>query len=539
MQEWIEQEYPARAFRGRRAERRRSQYGRSLGGAYDFEEPGEWETDFDDEFGWLPSLDSIKKTVSSWNPFASAPALPAPSAPTPLPAPAPATPAPAASASAFLKDNVGLQNAYLTPSKPVFIEAGWPSTRKRLGETFNRLGGLIDALARDRVIEIAPVLAVWQVESGGKQHIANQAIIRFENHKLYEFWGKANKATYDQYFKHNASQPWLDHQIRESPNQAFATLHTGNQSDEYRALNLAVRLAGKRIGVQCISIGGPQIMGFNYKYLGYASPEAMYDALQASERAHVLGFFDFCRNYPAPKAGDLFEYIRKHDWANLARYYNGSGQVPTYSAWFKDAYNEALNLPIRKGTIGEFEYGDASLRAWEDRYEDEYGRAYAGEFEGLNEYGGAYAGEADEWEWEADDAAAAGAPDAAGGDASAAEPAEPAATDAAADAPATTTADGHTVTISRVVLRDLINRLARLRTRALLPQHVQRGPERAVKRKVGQLARNSRRVGSVKHRKTGRRYPVFQGRTRRGTYNMVARPKRNGQHEILMITPAS
>ena len=519
----IEQEYPtAGGFRKRRAQRRRAQLGPSANNHYDFEESGEaYGEVYDEEFGWLPNLNGIKNALS-WipNPFGGKPAAGAPPAPgVPRTAP-PANPSPATSTAPFLKDRPELQKVTLGPRYPLAIVASWPSKRRALAGTYNRVGGLIQELASQIGIDVRPVLAVWQVESGGRAHTPNQAIIRFENHKLYELWGKGSPSTYDQYFRHGGrnSHPgkvFENHQFRENTSQPFRNLHTGSQQDEYSVLNLATRLAGKEIAVQCISIGGPQVLGSNYKYLGYTSASAMYDAWQASERAHVLGFFDFCRNYPAPKPGDFTQYIKDKNWAQFSRYYNGTLQIPTYTAWFTESYNEALQLAIPSST---------------QELEDEYGNEVEYEYEYEYEH---------DYEWETVDPAAPAAdsfpPDV--GDALDPALIEEPGIEEPADEP-TQTADGHTVTISRVVLRDLMKRIARLKKRALVPRNVQRKPEAAARKKIKQLARNSRRVGSVRNRKNGRRYPVFQGRTSKGKYNMVARPRPGGQNEILMITPS-
>jgi hypothetical protein len=39
--------------------------------------------------------------------------------------------------------------------------------------------------------------------------------------------------------------------------------------------------------MRSISIGGPQILGSNYRMIGHPSPQAMYDAFQADERYHL------------------------------------------------------------------------------------------------------------------------------------------------------------------------------------------------------------------------------------------------------------
>jgi hypothetical protein len=504
-----DQEYPGLGgFRARRAQRRRDQFGGGLDHLYGppaadewTYESGEQESD-EDELSWLPSLSGIKSALSSWNPFGSAPAPSAPSPSTPSPtAPAPSTapPAPAVT-SAYLKDQPSLVSAPLTPPKPIILDGAWPSGRKALAETYNRLGGLMQAVAAQLGVEVQSVLAVWKVESGGKVHVPNQAIIRFENHLLYKLWGKDAEATYDQYFRHGGrggqgGNSWENHQYRESTTESFRTLHTGQQADEYRALQLATRLASQATAVQCASIGGPQILCSNYRLLGYASPVDMYNAFQAGERAHVLGFFDFCKNQSAPQPGGLVTYMQQRNWAEVARYYNGSGQVSTYGAWIAEAYADAMRLPIVV-VLREMEY---------------------------------------EWAWEGD-----GAVDA-GGDAGP-PPVEgaggPDAGAPSADA-STTTADGYPVTISSSVVQDILSRLERLSARKPMPKSTRQDPASAVKRKLKQVAGKARKVGSVREGRTGRRYPVFQGQTQQRTYNMVARRRSNGQHEIVLVTPSA
>ena len=82
----------------------------------------------------------------------------------------------------------------------------------------------------------------------------------------------------------------------------------------------------------------------------------MYDAFQASERLQVLGFFDFCQQ-TAKEKGGLLPYLRAKDFRNFAYYYNGSGQVDTYSRMIQEAYNEArqIALELHSEFEGDFE----------------------------------------------------------------------------------------------------------------------------------------------------------------------------------------
>jgi len=100
------------------------------------------------------------------------------------------------------------------------------------------------------------------------------------------------------------------HAFRETTDSPWQPFH-GQQQREYQVLALARRLAGDDVALQCISIGGPQILVSFFRTLGYGSPRAMFDAWQADERAHVLGFFDLCARSATPATGDRLRYLRE------------------------------------------------------------------------------------------------------------------------------------------------------------------------------------------------------------------------------------
>lgn len=428
---------------------------------------------------------------------------------------APAAPAAPSVGGGFLKDSPRLLGAPLAPGAPIPVDAGWPRDRQALARTYNRLGGLMRTVAAELGFDTAGVLAVWRVESGGREHTVGRAVIRFENHYLWDRWGKGNPALFDQHFRYGGrggvpGKRWEGHQFRESPSGAWESVHTGKQASEYRALDLAIRLAGDHAALQCISLGGPQIMGAHYRDIGYATPRAMYDAFQASERAHVLGFFDFCRTKPAPKRGDLIRYLQQKNWREFARYYNGAGQVDTYGGLIGRAYAEASRLPIGSG--GELEL------AWEADPELEFG--YELEDGADSDAGPPAASPADE-------------PAAGGGDA---EP-EPAQDAPPAEPPAWNTPDGHVLRLPAYTIETIVDRVRRPGRRFRLRPDVAAGPRRAVVRRVGQLAQNARRMGTLRSRSTGKAYPVFTSRAGGRSYRIVARPRGNWQSEIMLVQP--
>jgi hypothetical protein len=226
------------------------------------------------------------------------------------------------------------------PVKAVIIDKSSSITTKRLSRVYNRLGGLLEVVADTVRAEAAGALAVWYVESAGRDHIPNQAIIRFENDVFFDLWGKTNEATYSQYFRHGGFQGtpgkrYQNHSFRERLSAKFEPVNTGKQAPEYRALFVA-RTLSRDGSLQAISIGGCQIMIFNYSRLGYNSATDMYNAFQASERAHVLGFFDFCVNLtPHDK---ILVALNAMNWTDFARAYNGSGQVTEYAKRMSAAY---------------------------------------------------------------------------------------------------------------------------------------------------------------------------------------------------------
>ena len=252
------------------------------------------------------------------------------------------------------------------PAVAVTIGPGWPAIRQALARVYNRVGGCVDRLASDAGVDTPAILAVWYVESGGRTHTPGQAIIRFENHVLFDLWGKEQPDVYDAHFQHGGRPPatgdacrgpsgdfaaWKCHAYRPGTSGPFTACHQG-QAQEYEVLALARTLTGESIALQCISMGGPQIMGFNYQKLGFQTPRAMFDAFQESEGAQVRGFFAFCRNYGG--SDELMSGVKRNDWETFARLYNGAGNVASYAGAIRGAEAEARHFwPPSQGDSAE------------------------------------------------------------------------------------------------------------------------------------------------------------------------------------------
>ena len=64
------------------------------------------------------------------------------------------------------KDRSALTSATLAPATAITVNPKWSSDRKDIAEAYNRIGGLVDACAKESGAESAAIMAVWLVESG-------------------------------------------------------------------------------------------------------------------------------------------------------------------------------------------------------------------------------------------------------------------------------------------------------------------------------------------------------------------------------------
>lgn len=118
---------------------------------------------------------------------------------------------------------------------------------------------------------------------------------------------------------------------RPASDQEWQLLH-GDHQAEWNAFNLARTRFDPHAAKLSISMGLPQIMGFNHRYAGYESVEEMFTAFRDSANAQILGFFDFIRAEPIQiwslRNGDLYRF---------AAAYNGAGQAQHYGDLIADA----------------------------------------------------------------------------------------------------------------------------------------------------------------------------------------------------------
>jgi hypothetical protein len=181
-----------------------------------------------------------------------------------------------------------------------------------------------------RIIEPRVAQAILQIESGGRSHGDDgRVIIRFEAHIFKTHL--SNDALWAQHFRTDGQRVWVDQMWRRSPGEPWRHIHTGKQADEWAVFEFATQFNAEA-AAKSISVGSAQIMGFHHARIGYGSATAM---LRAFDRApmQTVGFVNFCLSDPA-----LMAAMHRKDWREVARRYNGAGNVDHYAALLQQAY---------------------------------------------------------------------------------------------------------------------------------------------------------------------------------------------------------
>lgn len=171
--------------------------------------------------------------------------------------------------------------------------------------------------------------AILQIESGGRSlGDDKRPIIRFEAHIFKQQLG--NNALFDQHFRFGAPI-WTGQQML--VDGEWKDIHVGSQAREWQAFEKAATL-DYEAAAQSISMGAPQIMGFNHASIGYPSATAMLEAF-GEESIQTIAFINFILGRQS-----LVLAVRNKDWREIARIYNGAGNVDQYAPLLQGAYTK-------------------------------------------------------------------------------------------------------------------------------------------------------------------------------------------------------
>lgn len=179
-------------------------------------------------------------------------------------------------------------------------------------------------LARQAAIDPAALLAIAEVESGGKASARindrHEPLIRFEGHYFDRRLTGLKRA---QARAATLADP-----------RAGAIRNPSSQAERWKMLRLAAAI-DHQAAHESVSWGLGQVMGGHWRWLGYSS----VDALVAECRADVAGQVKLMLRY-CDKAG-LLPAIRARNWAGFAKGYNG----PAYA---KNRYDQKLAAAYTK-----------------------------------------------------------------------------------------------------------------------------------------------------------------------------------------------
>ena len=173
--------------------------------------------------------------------------------------------------------------------------------------------------------EVAAVKAAAQVESGGRGFLPDgRPVILYEAHQFSKFTNHG----YDKTHPKISSRTWN--------RSLYATGRTWVERGikEHQRLELAASL-NRDAALQACSWGMFQVMGFNWKDLGYKSIQAFVNAMYRNEDEHLDSFIRFV------KFKKLDRHLRNKNWDAFAAGYNGKGYKQNrYDEKLEEAYKQ-------------------------------------------------------------------------------------------------------------------------------------------------------------------------------------------------------
>jgi hypothetical protein len=218
------------------------------------------------------------------------------------------------------------------------MPADAPYYDRMVASIWNRFGGLLTVLARADGVDPGVPVAILTVESGGFGFGPDQRmVIRFEHHIFHSYWGQHNQKKFDKHFRFDPVVPYTGHTFR-VPGQGWKTNHVRNQSVEWEAFELAAAfsLTAARLS---ISMGSPQIMGFNYSLLNYGSVHDMFLDFSSGDRPQLIGFYNFAR-----ASQKRLKAMQDLDFTTIAAFYNGTGQKEKYGKLIQGVFEKFKSI---------------------------------------------------------------------------------------------------------------------------------------------------------------------------------------------------
>jgi hypothetical protein len=236
----------------------------------------------------------------------------------------------------------------LVPTRVIPAQAANASAAA-VARTWNSYGGLVGKLSGLLNVPMNGIVAVLAAESGGNCFGPDgRLIIRFENHLFYANWGEQNQDTFNRFFAFDRSAPanaWKGHLWRRDEKSQWQSFH-GNQDLEWQALTTA-RALNDTAALYSTSMGAPQILGSNYRRVGYDTAQRMFYQFARSAPAQLIALFDYVKGMNA--SSPAIQALQRQDNLTFANVYNGPANAPTYSDIIH-RYSDLFDQLIRTAT---------------------------------------------------------------------------------------------------------------------------------------------------------------------------------------------
>ena len=201
----------------------------------------------------------------------------------------------------------------------------------QMASIYNTRGKYLKEKAAEIGTTGAVLAAIMKVESSGRGFGNDgRTIIRFENHIFRKEWGAANSASFDKFFKYDATQGWKGHQWRKTETAAWEPCHK-SQVVEWDVMAFA-RTLDETAALKSASWGAGQIMGFHFKTIGYADVQSMVKKFDEGIKPQLDAVVAFIKSNNLCTKG-----LKSNDYVMFAKGYNGAGQANAYATRIQDA----------------------------------------------------------------------------------------------------------------------------------------------------------------------------------------------------------
>jgi hypothetical protein len=184
--------------------------------------------------------------------------------------------------------------------------------------------------AKEIGCSIAAIRAVDEVESRGEGFNKDGSPkILFEGHKFHKY--TEGKFTGIEEYKDISYTRWTRKWYATGANSEI------RQQKEYLRFERAANL-DEAAAIKSTSWGRYQIMGFNYKLVGFDDIFTFYYTMGDNELEHLISFVEYIFSTNLQKS------LINEDWETFARLYNGKANVRIYAPKMERAFKKHSNV---------------------------------------------------------------------------------------------------------------------------------------------------------------------------------------------------